>query len=43
MNIKRLSALNSVIIKHFFAEFEQLQTKYNVKMKDIYNMNETEF
>ena len=43
MNIKRLSALNSVIIERFFAEFEQLQTEYNVKMKDIYNMNETEF
>ena len=43
MNIKRLSVLNSVIIERFFAEFKQLQTKYNVEMKDIYNMNETEF
>ena len=43
MNIKRLSALNLVIIEHFFAEFEQLQTEYNVEMEDIYNMNETEF
>ena len=43
MNIKRLSALNPVIIEHFFAEFKQLWTEYNVEMKDIYNMNETEF
>ena len=43
MNIKRLSALNPVIIKRFFAEFEQLRTEYNVEMEDIYNMDETGF
>ena len=43
MNIKRLSALNSIIIERFFAEFEQLWTEYNVEMKDIYNIDETEF
>ena len=43
MNIKRLSALNSVIIECFFAEFEQLQSEYNVKIEDIYNINETGF
>ncbi len=43
INIKRLSVLNSVIIEYFFAEFKQLQTEYNIEMKDIYNINETEF
>ena len=43
MNIKRLSALDSVIIEHFFAEFEQLWIKYNIEMKDIYSMDETGF
>ena len=43
MNIRRVSALNSVIIKHLFAEFKQLQIQYNVKMKDIYNVIKTEF
>ena len=43
INIRRVSALNSVIIEHLFTEFEQLQIQYDVKMKDIYNMIETEF
>ena len=43
MNIRRVSALDSVIIKRLFAEFEQLQIQYDVKMKDIYNMVETGF
>ena len=43
MNIKRLSAFNSVIIEHFFAELKKLQTEYNIEMKDIYNIDETGF
>ena len=43
MNAKRMSALDVNIVKAFFLEFNRLKTKYNVEIKDIYNMNETGF
>ena len=43
MNIKRMMALDSDVIKRFFVEFEQLRSQYAVDSQDIYNMNETGF
>ena len=43
MKNKRLSALDSAIIKQFFTEFERLQHEYKVESQNIYNMNETGF
>ena len=38
-----MSALNTDIMKVFFAEFIQLKNEYNVEDEDIYNMDETGF
>ncbi len=43
MDVKRLMALDSDVIKRFFAEFEHLRSTYAVESQDIYNMDETGF
>ncbi len=43
MDAKRLSALDSTIVEEFFAEFSRLKSTYNIKEKNIYNMDETGF
>ena len=43
MNIKRLSMLNSTVVKTFFSEFKELRSQYSVEIEDIYNMNEIDF
>lgn len=43
IDVKRLSALNSAIIEHFFDEFKHLHSEYAVETQNIYNMNETGF
>jgi NADH/NAD ratio-sensing transcriptional regulator Rex len=43
MVIKRILALDPMVIKRFFSEFERLWNDYSVEMEDIYNIDETGF
>ena len=41
--MKMLTTLNPGIIKRFYNEFKRLRNEYNVKINNIYNINETGF
>jgi hypothetical protein len=43
MDARRVSVLDVNIINTFFAEFEELQTTYNIPMDQVYNMDKTGF
>jgi len=43
LDVKRLLALDPMIIERFFLEFERLRSDYLVEIDDVYNMDETGF
>jgi len=43
LDVKRLLALDPMIIERFFLEFERLRSDYLVEIDDVYNIDETGF
>jgi hypothetical protein len=43
IDAKRMSALNTEIIKAFFLDFKRLKAKYNMEIDNIYNIDKTGF